>query len=1477
MSNSSGSWWIENQTTCTNCNNYYFFTSKNFTWNNLGTWQFKFNASSLTGYVNNSLSVQSFTVEKNSIQIRDFAGNNSYVNRSDSEPNNVINISAQVWDLVLDNYTTPTEEKRKLNLTEIHFWVHNGTAYAENDTEEAHNGTHYYRSFNPTCIFTPGQRSWIVNVTNAERYKDNSTQFYQTLVVNIIGSMNNTIIQPNGSSNYTVGDTILLRGNITDDCNIAITDATVIYELYGPNNYTCSASYNSTSQAYDCFWSSAGKPSGWYNVTMKSSKTNYNNGTKTQTNAFFLVGPVLLENPTISPTSGGWGTNYTFSVTVTHYIDVNVCLMERPSGFPYTITECKLVTNPSNTVVTFTRNDMNNPYSCGDLKGETTWPWNFKFNATDVQGQGYNETAEQTHILERDAVTIIYQEGNETSVNRNGTYTAKFVLFVNDTDEGKAAEYIAAKDSPRVKFNITWDGTEYRLDGNNRTFNGNATYYFNPSCSPLYKKGKQKWLGYIAGDSCYKDSTSSVFNVTIIGDLWPNVTYPDGQDYLTQSLINVTGDVTDECFSENITNALVSFTMISPTPTYYECTGVGNYGNGTYNCTWDSTGKDLGLYSIRMNASNVEYYNNMSRIKTNAFRLWPIRPLKITDIIRQYTSVYRNNSFTPYQTNITVHVNISDEGDAGPNTTVRFYNATALFASCTANSTGWCSVTYDPPDTISPGNYTIWINATSTDPLIDPSDTNTTWVVSKGILYLNITQPINATTWKKNETMPLNSTTRDENYNDLTQSPTITVRWYNESALIFTGHNNSAFALTEQDKGWRLIIVNATNESYDKGESNVTVKILSLADVFWAFPANESIQKYPDPFNISCKVKDTYDSSDVANYAVNFSYKTDGSFIFNGTEWTNATGYSVHLWNPFDKGNITFKCNIGDNTTLFYIANASRSETIAKIWIKDLTMPVIVNTSIIPNASIEANLNATNITADVTDDYGVNETWARIGRPDGVYVNISMHKLSGNTYRGQYTPSIGGTHNVTVFARDQPPENNTNSTFVGYFDVWGKIYGEVNNTPESVTATGITQTANYSFDLIVNFTNRGPATAYDVNLSVFATIPLNYNESFKSIGTIYANQSYVWPVKVTVPAATPPQLITLTGKSEWRNPDLTTNSTTDTTEIAVSSNPVISVSPDKFEPTLQHDTTSVVGTMTIQATGNDALTGININWLRASGNFGMDCPTCDVSFTITTWEYLPAGNSFTSNVSVTIPAGQVPGNYWAYLRTSTTNAGYDDTLLNITIPANLSWIRAPSTFGTVLAPPNTQQVIGDINVTNKGNVKIPLKVYKSENGSALVTVTPTEFDLERQALRNLTVSYNIPAGQTPGLYYVKLTIRNVSADPPERITDFYLNVTDIPPIISEINVTPQVFEIIENVSIKAKITDNFAVDKAWINVTRPDDSIYIDFMSKNDSYYNTTYSSTQVGNHSLKICANDTSSLSNCTSPIILQAVGNTS
>jgi len=638
---------------------------------------------------------------------------------------------------------------------------------------------------------------------------------------------------------------------------------------------------------------------------------------------------------------------------------------------------------------------------------------------------------------------------------------------------------------------------------------------------------------------------------------------------------------------------------------------------------------------------------------------------------------------------------------------------------------------------------------------------------------------------------------------------------------------------------------------------------------------------YPQSFDITCKVEDHNTGTPVEDYVVEFWHSYGAGYTFDARRLTNSTGYAVITWTPSDKGDVTFMCNITDNTTLQYSANIK--EATATIHVRDLEPPQIFNTSVIPNASLEANLNSTTIAADVIDNYGIQQVWATIGLPNGSSVNVTMNNVGGNKYEAQFMPTTHGTHNVTVFAQDMQPESNVNYTFVTYFYVWGKAAGISTNVPALITAYGITQNSGFSFDLTINFTNNGPGTTYGVNLTVY-DVPsgyISYNVTSKSCGTVYANTSCIWGVRVTVLPATPPILISVYSNATWRNPDMTFNMSYGRTDIIVAENPVINIIEDKVEKETPHDKTTHVGNITVESVGNAPVEDILISLV--GGNLAVDCPECVITMFPTEQGILDPGENFTIDITATVPAGQAPGIYWTKIRASSSNAGYDESLLNLTVPRNSSWLRWPETFGTLLAALNTSGAVGEINISNVGNVKISFTLYKTQDAAPFVTVTPSAFDLEKQVSRVVNITFSIPDDTTPGEYYGEISIRGTetdtgdSATPYEMVTNFTLNITDVPPFITNVSVVPMEFEIIfETVNISAVITDNFKVSTAWINVTMPNNVTITRFMVKNDSTYSTTYNSSLAGIHKLKICANDTANLINCTDVIELVGVGNT-
>ncbi|MCK5016783.1 MAG: hypothetical protein KAS32_06885, partial [Candidatus Peribacteraceae bacterium] len=150
--------------------------------------------------------------------------------------------------------------------------------------------------------------------------------------------------------------------------------------------------------------------------------------------------------------------------------------------------------------------------------------------------------------------------------------------------------------------------------------------------------------------------------------------------------------------------------------------------------------------------------------------------------------------------------------------------------------------------------------------------------------------------------------------------------------------------------------------------------------------------------------------------------------------------------------------------------------------------------------------------------------------------------------------------------------------------------------------------------------------------------------------------------------------------------------------------------------------------------------------------------------------------------------------------------------------------RTPDSFPTIVAQPNTAGLIGTVNVTNHGNIKIYFKTLTREAASPLIVISPQGFSSDILSRREINISYSVPPTYPENLYYGIVAIRNdtLPADPVERIISFYLNVTDLGPNITAYNVTPENFEVsFDTVYINATIIDNFGVDKAWIKVRRP--------------------------------------------------------
>ncbi|RKX21963.1 MAG: hypothetical protein DRP45_11795, partial [Candidatus Zixiibacteriota bacterium] len=645
--NHTGNWISSGQKQCENCSDYVAWFNYTYTCpSDLGNWTFFFNATDENGNVV-STPVGWHNITRDSITINYGGdGNSSDVNRSDSRPGSSVLLSMQVWDSDLNNYTV------NIGNETLSLWVKkNGNEWAEMNA--SNNGTHYLLSFNPDCNYTPGVRAWKFNVTNDQCWFDSESQEFE---IRIWGDLNNTIQTPDGNTNYTKGvESVILRAHVEDEgvCGNNITnlisEGTIYFNLTNQETgktYQCNTSNGLVEEGdgwYNCTWDTSGKDVGWYNVTFYTDKNYYNPDTASVN--FYLSSAPLLEEPLVIPSSGGWNRTYNYTVNVTDEdndtVSVYFYLNSTKTGGVWEYQETKQCTNCDDTKLTFNRS-----YSCTQADQSDLTTWFAYFNASDAHSNTANVSFIVNHTVEKDLVSIEHLGGNNSEVNRSDTVTLS--TYVYDYDSGVNTT------GPSVRLYVMLNSTHWDSGVDATPNQGYYSYDFNATCN--YTPGIREWKMNITNDPCFKDNESEEFIVKIYGFLENNLTSPNGETYEAGENITLVGNVTDrDCYSEPIANASVRFIINSSSGTYY-CPGETEWVTNTTNvyvCNWNSSGKLMGWYDVRM-ISRKDYYNNGTFTKTNAFYLTTIPVLKYANVTPRSEGWAIEKNFS---------VNVSDEGD----------------------------------------------------------------------------------------------------------------------------------------------------------------------------------------------------------------------------------------------------------------------------------------------------------------------------------------------------------------------------------------------------------------------------------------------------------------------------------------------------------------------------------------------------------------------------------------------------------------------------------------------------------------------------------------------------------------------------------------------------------------------------------------------------------------------------------------------
>jgi hypothetical protein len=260
------------------------------------------------------------TVEKDDISLEYLMGNNTTVNR---EGDYNITLGVRFKDIDRNQYISGET---------VEFWVfYSGMWNAAGSSVSGTDGN-VTIDFNPNCSVEVGTHNWKANYSNT-CYKNNESK---TFSFNVTGQLKNYLELPTNGSTYYQGDIITIRGNVTDECSVPISNANVNFTLIvDSTQYYCGVN-NEGSGYYNCSWDSFAKTVGNYSIRVNSTKVNYNFNETLWVNRFELLPgpPRVIIN--ISPEQFGQLGNTEINATVLdqsgtgiQWVKINVT---RPNG-----------------------------------------------------------------------------------------------------------------------------------------------------------------------------------------------------------------------------------------------------------------------------------------------------------------------------------------------------------------------------------------------------------------------------------------------------------------------------------------------------------------------------------------------------------------------------------------------------------------------------------------------------------------------------------------------------------------------------------------------------------------------------------------------------------------------------------------------------------------------------------------------------------------------------------------------------------------------------------------------------------------------------------------------------------------------------------------------------------------------------------------------------------------------------------------
>ncbi|MBN2331146.1 MAG: hypothetical protein JXC85_05005, partial [Candidatus Aenigmarchaeota archaeon] len=730
------------------------------------------------------------------------------------------------------------------------------------------NGTVSY-NFTATCNdpnttsvdeeYEVGAHNWYIEITTEDDdylCQDSQSEYYD---FDVTGALENFIVFPDGTKNYTSEDTILLQGYVNNYCGEPITTSVsnVWYNLTSGNyKVSCTGISRSGANVYYCNW----KPTqesvqGWYNVSMHAEAANYWSNDTTifpPNDTFFLFTEPKLYDANVTPRSQPWGKNYNFTLKVKDNMGdtVNITLKTQVLGGSWELIGYKNCTSCSNNSDNYTMLYWDNVnYSC---TGYADKYMKFRFEAldnesnvvyTDILNPGDYWSNDDTFFIEKHNVTIHYIFGNETSASPSSP--GRFILRINDTDMGT----FSLLDTMTLAFNVTKTGVgsgDYKNVGTGTSNStGHVTYYFTPDGD--FQEGKQNWIGYVdMSETCYNYNESGVYNVSV---------QPGKYIYLENSTVDpITGEWGSN-FSFNVTSKTnsqyyINFSLridSSPTGSFDEVIEshlVNVTGEWkTINFSWDPECGDKGTKYFKIKGD--DYHGNVNYTTVQTFTVE-----RDTVLLRYLdgnkTESRRGKNQTTFLVNAT---DLNGSQILGLNVTFYVMRDISTWDSGAVNSTNGSGIAmYDFLAGCSPKygvGYREWKAVIEDDACYKDNSTADSYyliVNITGDIQLEFSKPDGDTNYTQEQKVPFLGATWDDCSDPLTVSTSDVIFYANHSAGAYpcaqvnkTGANaytcDWATNITVQ-KGYYNTTMFAQSSGY---YPNITYKLVSPG-LFYLFP-----------------------------------------------------------------------------------------------------------------------------------------------------------------------------------------------------------------------------------------------------------------------------------------------------------------------------------------------------------------------------------------------------------------------------------------------------------------------------------------------------------------------------------------------------------------------------------------------------------------------------------------------------------------